>query len=77
MTIGTSKINEKGKITIPKEIREKLGIVQGDELIIDVKGNDIIIRKSETEQVSDILDNQEPWKSDSVEFQRKLREEWE
>jgi len=77
MIVGTSIISEKGQITIPKEIRDKLGIVQGDRLVFDLKGNEIIIKKTGTNKVSKILKKQKPWKISSVEFQRKLRDEWE
>ncbi|MBY9005395.1 MAG: AbrB/MazE/SpoVT family DNA-binding domain-containing protein [Candidatus Lokiarchaeota archaeon] len=77
MIIGTSSISEKGQITIPKEIRDKLGIMQGDRLIFDLKGNKIIIRKSGTNKISEILKNQKPWMESSIEFQKKLRDEWE
>lgn len=77
MIVGTSLISEKGQITIPKEIRDKLGIVQGDRLIFDLKDDMIIIKKSGTNKLSEILKNQKPWKESSIEFQRKLREEWD
>ena len=77
MIIGTSLISEKGQVTIPKEIRDKLGIVQGDRLVFNLKGDMVIIRKSGTNNISEILDNQKPWKESSLEFQKKLREEWE
>ena len=77
MIVGTSIISEKGQVTIPKEIRDKLGIIQGDRLIFDLKGNEIIIKKIGTNKVSKILKEQKPWKISSVEFQRKLRDEWE
>lgn len=77
MIVGTSIISEKGQITIPKEIRDKLGIVQGDRLVFDLKGNEIIIKKTGTNKVSKILKDQKPWKISSVEFQRKLHDEWE
>jgi len=77
MIVGTSIITEKGQITIPKEIRDKLGIVKGDRLIFDLKDDLIIIKKSGTNKLSKILNRQKPWKINSVEFQRKLRDEWE
>ena len=77
LIIGTSTISEKGQVTIPKEIRDKLGIMQGDRLIFDLEGEKIIVKKLGTNRISDILNNQKPWKEDSVEFQRKLRDEWE
>jgi len=77
MIVGTSIITEKGQITISKEIRDKLGIVKGDRLIFDLKDDLIIIKKSGTNKLSKILNRQKPWKINSVEFQRKLRDEWE
>ncbi|MBD3197282.1 MAG: AbrB/MazE/SpoVT family DNA-binding domain-containing protein [Candidatus Lokiarchaeota archaeon] len=77
MIIGTSIISEKGQVTIPKEIRDKLGIMHGDRLIFDLEGDKIIIKKSGTNQISTILNNQKPWKENSLDFQRELREEWE
>ena len=77
MIIGTSIISEKGQVTIPKEIREKLGIVQGDRLIFDLKDDLIVIKKSGTKKLSEILNKQKPWKISSVKFQRELREEWD
>ena len=77
MIIGTSSISEKGQITIPKAIRDKLGILQGDRLVFNLKGDTIIIRKSGSNKISEILKNQKPWKQSSIEFQKQLREEWE
>ncbi|TFF93990.1 MAG: AbrB/MazE/SpoVT family DNA-binding domain-containing protein [Promethearchaeota archaeon] len=77
MIVGTSKINEKGQITIPKEIRDKLGTRKGDRLIFDLEGDIIHIRKSGTNNISEILENQKAWDMDSIQFQKKLREEWE
>ncbi|MHA1491333.1 MAG: AbrB/MazE/SpoVT family DNA-binding domain-containing protein [Promethearchaeota archaeon] len=77
MIIGTSIISEKGQVTIPKEIRDKLGIVQGDRLIFDLEDDLIIVKKSGSNKISEILNKQKPWDIDSLEFQRKLRDEWE
>ena len=77
MIIGTSLISEKGQITIPKDIRDKLGIVQGDRLIFDLKDDMIIVKKAGTNKISEILENQTPWNELSIDFQKKLREEWE
>lgn len=76
MIIGSSTINDKGQVTIPKEIRNKLGIMQGEYLIFSLKGDKIIIRKSETNKISEILKNQKPWLDSSIEFQQKTRKEW-
>jgi AbrB family looped-hinge helix DNA binding protein len=77
LIVGTSSISEKGQITIPKEIRDKLGIVQGDRLVFDLRGDSIIVKKVSSNKLSEILNNQKPWSKSSLEFQKDLREEWE
>jgi antitoxin PrlF len=42
----TSKITSKGQVTIPKEIRDKLGIRAGDSLLYEVEGNSVRVRKA-------------------------------
>jgi AbrB family looped-hinge helix DNA binding protein len=39
------KITSKGQVTIPKEVREFLGISKGDRIMFIRKGEDIFIRK--------------------------------
>ena len=46
MLIKTIKVSEKGQIAIPREIREKLKINQGDELVVIQNGGRILIEKS-------------------------------
>ncbi len=41
------KVTRKGQITIPKEIREKMSISTGDYLVLEARGNIIIVRKLE------------------------------
>jgi AbrB family looped-hinge helix DNA binding protein len=77
LIVGTSIISENGQVTIPKEIREKLGIVQGDRLVFELNSDKIIIKKTYSNKISEILKKQKPWKIDSIEFQRTLRDEWE
>lgn len=73
MNIG--KLSKKGQIVIPKEIREKFGIKPGDAVIFKIQGDKVILEKIQ-EKMSDILINSEPIEK-SLEFQRKLRDEWE
>lgn len=42
------KILPKGQITLPKKIREKLGVKTGDLLIIDESEKGIVMRKGKT-----------------------------
>ncbi len=73
MNVG--KVSKKGQIVIPKDIRDKFGIMPGDALIFKTKGDKIIIEKI-TEKMSEILKNSEPVEN-SLKFQQKLRDEWD
>ncbi len=42
----TIRVSEKGQIAIPREIREKLKIMQGDELVIIENNEKLLIEKS-------------------------------
>ena len=39
-----SKVTSKGQITIPQEIRKRLGISAGDELEFDTTGSETVVR---------------------------------
>ena len=41
----TAKITTKGQITIPKAVREKLGLSPGEDLLFAEKGDVFIIKK--------------------------------
>ena len=38
-----AKINSKGQVTIPMEIRRKLGVKEGDKVLFIQEGNKIVI----------------------------------
>ncbi len=40
------RVDSKGRITIPKSIRENVGIKEGDEVILHVEKGMLIIKKS-------------------------------
>jgi antitoxin PrlF len=40
-------ITQKGQVTIPKNIRDKMGIHQGDEIIFEMKNETVAITKRE------------------------------
>jgi antitoxin PrlF len=44
MPVFRSKITSKGQITIPLEVRKRLGIGQGDQVEFDVTQSDTVIR---------------------------------
>jgi AbrB family looped-hinge helix DNA binding protein len=76
MEVSVGKVTSKGQVTIPKEIRETLGVIEGDKLIFLVEGDRVILRKVGSEKLSDILSRRRPWGESGLEFQRRLREEW-
>lgn len=49
--INTATLTSKGQITIPKEIREKLGLKKGDKLVLVEKDGNVILRKVSLEEI--------------------------
>ena len=43
--LSVSKVSSKGQIVIPRMIREMIGIVEGDRVLVYAKGNIITLRK--------------------------------
>lgn len=41
----THRVGAKGQVVIPKAIREQLGIVPGDEVVFEVDGKDVHVRR--------------------------------
>jgi AbrB family looped-hinge helix DNA binding protein len=75
--IAKITVSEKGQITIPKEVRERLNILKGDKIIVYLKDDEIILKKPERKRLVDLLRSHTRWGVKGVEFQRKLREEWD
>ena len=40
---GTAKLSSKHQIVIPREVRKQLGLAAGDELLVEVRGNTIVL----------------------------------
>ncbi|WP_276935578.1 AbrB/MazE/SpoVT family DNA-binding domain-containing protein [Ferroplasma acidiphilum] len=45
-------VGPKGQVVIPKEIREKIGIKEYSEVIVDILDDSVVIRKIKPESVS-------------------------
>jgi antitoxin PrlF len=41
----TSRVTAKGQMTIPKRLRERCGIREGDTVMLEVVGDRIVLRK--------------------------------
>jgi antitoxin PrlF len=71
-----SQVSSKGQVTIPKEIRESLGISEGDRIVFETDGSRVTLRKVSDEKLSLILTRRKSWKKKSLDYQRELRDEW-
>lgn len=50
-------LTSKGQVTIPQEIREKLGLLPGTRVVFDVVGDSVRIRKAaEQRRGSDLIE---------------------
>ncbi len=45
---NVSKITVKGQVTIPKKVRDELGVTPGDIIVFSKKGGDIVIKPAGT-----------------------------
>ena len=76
--IITTKVSKKSQIVIPKQIRETANISEGDELIIDVEGDRVILRvkpKSYTKKLRGL--HKHVWKGiDPKKYVKGERESW-
>lgn len=49
------KIDELGRLVIPKEIRNTLGFKPGDEIKIEIKNNQIILEKEKSINIKEYI----------------------
>ncbi len=54
--VEESKISKKGQITIPKKVRDKLGLKAGDKIVFESLPKGFLIRKKEDSDVDKVLD---------------------
>ncbi len=74
----TTRVSKKSQIVIPKKIRDTVGISEGDELIVDVEGDKVILKvkpKSYTKRLKGLHKN--VWKGiDPKKYVRGERQSW-
>jgi len=44
--VSTAKVYNKGQITIPKAVREAAGIGIGDRVVVEARGDEVIVRQA-------------------------------
>ncbi|ASJ13217.1 AbrB/MazE/SpoVT family DNA-binding domain-containing protein [Thermococcus thioreducens] len=47
--MGLTKVTRNYQITIPSDVRKKMGIRVGDVLVVDVEDGKVVLKKSELE----------------------------
>lgn len=58
-----AKITSKGQVTIPAEVREALGLKQGDMLAFESAANYVVVRRVPTAaEVAVEMDAEAPWR---------------
>jgi AbrB family looped-hinge helix DNA binding protein len=74
----TARVGKKSQIVIPKEIRNAVGITEGDELIIDTQDDRIILMqrpRSYARKLKGLHKN--AWKDvDPLKYVKEERESW-
>ncbi|MCL5318939.1 MAG: AbrB/MazE/SpoVT family DNA-binding domain-containing protein [Thaumarchaeota archaeon] len=76
MEVSIGSVTSKGQVTIPKKVRDALGLKEGDRVVFAIEDEHAVIRKVSAENLSEILSRQKPWAESSLAFQKKMREEW-
>jgi AbrB family looped-hinge helix DNA binding protein len=45
MTKMTRVVGPKGQVVIPKQVRDQVGLVEGSEVVVEVRGDEVILRR--------------------------------
>ncbi len=73
--LRVGSVTSRGRVTIPKGIRDSLDIAKGDQLVFLKEGDMVIIRKVKDEKLTTLLEAHKPMAESGVSFQRRLRRE--
>jgi len=71
------RLGSKGRLVIPKKVREKMGLESGDTLTYTINNENITFRKvpkSYTEYMQGL--HQEIWQSDGKEYLEREHKSW-
>jgi len=72
-----SRITKKGQITIPQKFREILGVKAGEKVIFDLEDEKLVLKKAPQNPVANLVGLGKGIFGASLEYQRKIRNEWE
>jgi AbrB family looped-hinge helix DNA binding protein len=71
------RITKKGQITIPQKFREFLGIKAGEKVLFDLEDEKVVLKKAPQNPVADLVGLGKGIFGEGLEYQRKIRSEWE
>ncbi len=77
--IALVKLSSRHQVVIPKEARKRLGLHAGDQLVVEVEGEKVILHPRPKNYTNYMLGlGKEIWQEiDATEYIRKERESWE
>ncbi|MBS3060294.1 MAG: AbrB/MazE/SpoVT family DNA-binding domain-containing protein [DPANN group archaeon] len=71
---GTAVIGERGQVTIPKNIRDHLGLKPHDPLTIEMENDKVVIEKPISKKETERLIKE--YYSEHYDFEKKVAKEW-
>ncbi len=70
-----AKMTSKGQVTVPREIRERLGLKQGDGLVFEIQGDTITLMPPSDDNPFDaFIGSLPPLPTDAKTFWRERRD---
>ena len=75
--IELGKVTSKGQITIPKEVRDILGVSGGDKILFEKKDGEVAIKKVPKNSIFSVLDEAIPLRKETSAILRSIRDEWD
>jgi len=77
--IALVKLSSRHQVVIPKKVRKRLGLHAGDQLVVEVEGEKVVLHPRPKNYTNYMLGlGKEVWREiDATEYVRKERESWE
>jgi len=73
------KLSSRHQVVIPKKVRKELGLHAGDQLVVEIEGEKVVLHPRPKNYTNYMLGlGKEVWQNiDATEYVRKERESWE
>ncbi len=77
MKLAESRLTAQGQLSVPAEVRRKLGLAPGSTLVWEERGNEVVVRRSGVFTSADIrlalFGDEPPGKRSNVEIKNAIR----